>query len=184
MRWLWNLLRGRGISVTVPLPSGYKMRTAVLSRQPSTDEGTFGDWLSDSNWSCKTAELPWRDNACEISCIPCGTYRAVWRWSQGHQRNLYHLLNVPMRSEVEIHSGNLAGDVSAGYCSEVKGCILPGLAFGIFPGGTKMENGKFTLGKDQRGVEASVAALALLEKDMRDDKGVQQDFDLGIKEAS
>ena len=160
------------------------MRTATLTRQPSTDEGTFGDWLSDSGWSCKTAELPDRGNATGISCIPLGTYRATWRWSQAHGKSLYHLINVPMRSEVEIHSGNLAGDVGLGYCSEVKGCILPGLALGLFPEGTVMENGKITLGKDQRGVEASVAALALLEKDMRNEGGYQADFDLTIKEAS
>lgn len=161
------------------------MRTVTLPRQPSTDEGTFGDWLSDSGWSCKTAELPGRDNAPGISCIPCGTYRAVWRWSQAHQRNLYHLINVPMRSEVEIHSGNMAGDVSKGYASEVKGCILPGLALGLFPAGTKLEGGKIVLGRDQRGVEASVSALALLEKDMLDPKtNQQQDFDLTIKEAA
>lgn len=160
------------------------MRTANLTRQPSTDEGTFGDLVADSGWSCKTAELPWRDNATGISCVPCGTYRAVWQWSQAHARNLYHLINVPMRSEVEIHSGNLAGDTSQGYCSEVRGCILPGLSFGVFPGGTALEKGKFTLGKDQKGVEASVAALALLEKVMRNEDGSQQDFDLTIKEAA
>lgn len=161
------------------------MRTATLTRQPSIDEGTFGDWLSDSGWSCKTGELPDRDNATGVSCIPCGTYRAVWRWSQAHQRNLYHLLNVPMRSEVEIHSGNVAGDVSKGYASEVKGCILPGLALGLFPAGTKLQHGSLTLSREQKGVEASVAALALLEKDMLDPKtNLQQDFDLTIKEAS
>jgi hypothetical protein len=160
------------------------MRTAVLTRHPSTDEGTFGTWISDSGWSCHTVELPWRDNACEISCIPCGTYRAVWRWSQGHQRSLYHLINVPMRSEVEIHSGNLAGDVSKGYASEVRGCILPGLALGEFPKGSKLGGGKIVLGRDQLGVEASVSALSLLEKDMRNADSTQSDFDLTIMEAA
>ena len=173
-----------GVGATIELGTGYRMRTAILTRQkPSTDEGTFGDWLSDSGWSCKTGELPDRGNACEISCVPCGTYRAVWRWSKAHGKNLYHLINVPMRSEVEIHSGNVCGDVSKGYASEVKGCILPGLSVGVFPTGTKLQGGKLILGRDQLGVEASVSALSKLEADMCVDNK-QQDFDLTIKETA
>ncbi len=182
MNWLLRLAGKFGIGWTWELGTRYKMRVAILTRQPSTDEGTFGDILTDSGLSLKSVELPWKDNATGISCVPYGTYRAAWRWSQAHDRNLYHLLNVPMRSEVEIHSGNVAGDVSKGYASEVRGCILPGLALGVFPAGTKLQHGNLILARDQKGVEASVAALALLEKDMRDADGKQSDFDLEIKE--
>ena len=174
----------RGLGTTITLGSGYTMRTATLTRQPSNDAGTFGDWLSDSGWSCRTGELPWRDNASRISCVPCGTYRAVWRWSAAHGKNLYLLINVPRRSEVEIHSGNVCGDTALGYASEVKGCILPGLEISTFPAGTSLEGGKIVLPKDQPGVTQSVVALAKLEADMRDKDGKQSDFDLTIKEAS
>lgn len=166
-----------GIGTTIILESGYMIRKATLTRRTSTDEGTFGDWQSDHGFICKTVELPWRDNATGISCVPCGTYRAAWRWSEAHKKNLYHLVGVPMRSEIEIHSANLAGDTAKGYVTQLKGCIAPGERVDNFPANQGPAGSRAQLG-----VTSSVATLAKLEADMRDGNE-QVDFDLTIKEA-
>ena len=157
------------------------MRTATLTRQPSTDEGTFGTLTTDSGLSVRTGELPWEDNATGVSCIPPGVYTARWSWSTSHGGSLYHLVDVPMRSSVEIHSGNLCGDTTKGFASDVRGCVLPGMGVGVFHAGAVV--GKHTLAKDQMGVTQSMAALSVLEADMRDEKGNQVDFKLTVQEA-
>ena len=157
------------------------MRSAILTRQPSMAQGTFGDLLTDSGLSLKSGELPWHDNATGISCIPPGIYVVKWQWSQAHGKNLYHVVNVPMRSEVEIHAGNLCGDEAAGFASDVLGCMLPGLSVAMFQNGSRV--GKHLLTRDQLGVTQSIEALGQLEADMREDNE-QKDFMLTIKEAA
>ncbi len=71
-------------------------------------------------YECKTMELPWRKNQCQISCIPIGKYKVVKHVSPKFGP-CFHVLNVPGRSEILIHKGN--------YNSDTLGCILPGAAF-------------------------------------------------------
>lgn len=147
-------------------------RTITLSRQPSTKDGTFGDWVSDSNFSCKTIEKPWLDNAADESCIPCGRYFVLWQWSAKHNCNLYHLQNVPNRTAVEIHPANLQ--------IQLLGCIAPGNSISTFsvdsikPGIPSVSS---------TGVTSSVETLSKLEKDLQDDQGNQLSFWLTIKDA-
>ena len=70
---------------------------------------------------CLTLELPWKDNSIQISCIPTGTYK-VERFSSPTFDNVFHILDVPNRSGVLIHTGNTVDDI--------KGCILVGNQFG------------------------------------------------------
>lgn len=112
-----------------------------LIRQPTTDQGTFGlltvparavSWIS--------LELPWRDNSPRKSCIPPGpaegtmTYiarlREVSKWSPRLDGRLFGLLNVPGRSDIEIHAANFGGDVDLGWHTDLLGCIAPGLKSG------------------------------------------------------
>ena len=51
--------------------------------------------------------------------IPEGSYPLVMGWSPRFQRNVPRVLDVPGRTDIEIHSGNDAGDTA--------GCILLGL---------------------------------------------------------
>lgn len=103
------------------------MRTVTIKRIESDDSGTFGLLSTDSVFSCYTAELPWRENHSETSCIPEGEYRCVWGLSSKHGP-VFVVLDVPERSHILIHAGNWAGDVSKGLRSSVKGCILLGRA--------------------------------------------------------
>lgn len=99
------------------------MKRAILTRAPSTDEGTFGR-LAFGGQEVQTIELPWRDNKTRVSCIPVGTYRCEIVQSPKFGR-VYEVKNVPNRSAILIHAANYAGDVAKGYRSELLGCIAP-----------------------------------------------------------
>ncbi|MDE3235502.1 MAG: hypothetical protein KGO81_06065 [Bacteroidota bacterium] len=80
-------------------------------------EGTNGDlWLGDEGL-CHTIELPWKENAHNISCIPEGRYELEKRYSPKFQ---WHVLlkNVQDRSLILIHPANDA-------MKELRGCIAP-----------------------------------------------------------
>lgn len=107
----------------------------MIERLPGSDDGTPGDLYIDGRWFCHTLELPWRDNAPRVSCIPPGSYRIAVKNSPRFGR-VYRLYSVPGRSEILIHSGNWAGDVALGYRSHVQGCILLGNRRGRLDGQT------------------------------------------------
>ncbi len=109
------------------------MRKATLTRNPSTDYGTFGNIVTDSGFSCRTGELPWRDNKKKRSCIPAGVYVCEWDHSPAHGM-CYHVRNVPGRSGILFHAANLMGDEEKGFRSELEGCIAPGLRVDEFKG--------------------------------------------------
>lgn len=127
----------------------------TLQRNESTDEGTFGTIEHDGEmW--RTGELPWRDNAPNVSCIPPGTYRVEWRRSSRFGE-CYHLRDVPGRSAILIHKGNYCGDKAAGFRSDVEGCILIGKSLGSF---------RMPDGGEQRVVVSSSVAIKEFEAAM------------------
>lgn len=127
------------------------MRKVKVRRTEMSDEGTFGLWKSDSGFSCYTMELPDRGNAPGKSCIPAGVYSCEWRISPKHGP-CYYILNVPGRTNVEIHSANWAGDESKGLKCQLLGCLAPGRAIGELAG--------------QKAVLSSRDALRALESDL------------------
>lgn len=97
-----------------------------IIREPSTPQGTFGTWYNDDGGIlCLTCELPWLENAQEISCIPVGTYQVIPHSSPAHP-NVWEVSNVPLRSGILIHNGNTENDS--------KGCIIVGQYKGIIDG--------------------------------------------------
>lgn len=95
--------------------------TAILLRQYFPDH-TIGaltalDQRGNLLHSCVTLELPWRDNAPQISCIPEGIYTVVARVSDKF-RNHYHVTGVTGREWILFHPGT--------YTSQLRGCIIPG----------------------------------------------------------
>ncbi len=66
-------------------------------------------------------ELPWKDNANGISCVPAGDYPLVLERSAKFGKDLWELKDVPGRSECKIHVCN--------YVSQLEGCIGPGEEF-------------------------------------------------------
>jgi hypothetical protein len=105
---------------------------AILTREMTTDEGTFGTLTLSRGghfMSLATLELPWKNNQRNISCIPEGVYKTILVASPRFGR-VYGVQDVPNRSSILIHAGNFAGDTSKGYRSDVAGCILVGLRQG------------------------------------------------------
>lgn len=150
---------------------------AVLTRNLSLsgDDGTFGDIVAPSGLRGKTGELPNRDNKPDISCILAGGYLVEDAWSEKHQKNVWHIRNVQGRDQEEIHSGNLCGDVSLGFASDVLGCQIWGDSIAMFREGEVVEGHHLT--RDQRGVTNTVATLAKFRAEL----GLR--FWLEIKEA-
>lgn len=96
--------------------------TATINRTSSTSKQTLGDFTLTNEhgavvFRCKTLELPWLDNQRQKSCIPAGAYKVVPRTSAKFARH-YHVLDVPNRTWILIHTGN--------YHTQILGCILVG----------------------------------------------------------
>ena len=105
------------------------MGQAMLQREASQDDGTYGVLTLPDGSTFHTLELPWNDNITQKSCIPPGTYKVEIRDSPKFGR-CYEVKQVPGRSAILIHAGNTAGNVDKGLKSDVQGCILLGLSRG------------------------------------------------------
>lgn len=100
------------------------MKTFTLRRIRQNDYATYGELYDDTGaMVARTLELPWQNNAHGRSCIPGdATFTARRRNSAEHHCELFGLVDVPDRGDVEMHIGCLPRDT--------KGCILLGTAFG------------------------------------------------------
>ena len=105
------------------------MQRAVLERQHESDQGTLGLLSGPGLAPVFVMEPPWRDNRRNRSCIPAGLYQVVPHLSPRHRRCLL-VTQVPGRSHILFHAGNLGGDVERGWKTHTKGCLLPGLRRG------------------------------------------------------
>lgn len=108
------------------------MKLSIV-RVETSDQGTFSKGTLENGMVFDFIELPWRDNASQISCMPAGDYPAKLVKSPHFGRMVYALQGVPGRAAVEMHPANYAGDVEKGYRSDLKGCMAPGLARGMLP---------------------------------------------------
>lgn len=81
------------------------------------EAGTNGTLTIAGQVQCFTIELPWKDNASEISCIPEARYQLVKRTSVRFKKHL-EVRNVEGRSDILIHCANDA-------LLELRGCIAP-----------------------------------------------------------
>ncbi len=73
--------------------------------------------LSGEGFQSFTLELPWLDNANDISCIPGGNYEYFFRHSP-HNGPVLELRDVSFRTNIQVHAGN--------FTSDILGCILVG----------------------------------------------------------
>lgn len=137
------------------------MRTVYLWRTKRSDEGTEGLLVTDG-FNCKTLELPWRDNQPNLSCIPTGIYHTIIRQSPKFGI-VYWLQNVPNRSYILIHSGNVAGDKEKGYKTNVYGCILLGKKMGTLWGQRAVLNSRITVNAFKRHMSNNPFMLQIME---------------------
>ena len=127
------------------------MRRAVLRRDRSGVHGTLGSLAAPALAPLHVMEPPWRGNRRNRSCIPAGLYEVVPHLSPRHRRCLL-VTQVPGRSHILFHAGNLGGDVERGWHTHTRGCLLPGLRRGRLAVG----------GRRQAAVLASRTALRQL----------------------
>lgn len=127
------------------------MYKATLTRLETSSHGTFGILriLSEGGgflFECFTGELPWKDNARRVSCIPEGTYKC-YRYRSRRYSKAYSVNGVPGRSAILIHAGNFCGDTSQGLKTNSAGCILVGLDRGTLCGQRAVLNSTLALNK-------------------------------------
>lgn len=80
---------------------------------------TLYDALDFPFYELRTLELPDKNNQSRISCIPCGEYEVIKRWSEKYG-NHFHILDVPDRDYILIHSAN--------YFHQLLGCVAVGFS--------------------------------------------------------
>lgn len=86
----------------------------------------YEEELGELLFSCKTLELPYRDNERNVSCIPEGVYRVVYRYSKKYKHHL-HITGVDGRSLILIHHGNYVGSPNPKTgLPDIRGCVLVG----------------------------------------------------------
>jgi hypothetical protein len=89
---------------------------------------TRGSVVLPSGKIIRTIERPWLGNKPNVSCYPEGIYLAKWieRSASGKYKRVWHIQNVPKRSGILWHIGNLV--------RQSLGCTLPGLKHGFLGG--------------------------------------------------
>lgn len=101
------------------------MPDLALRRCWSDANGTFGVLCDAGGPFAVTLELPWKDNAPQVSCIPAGTYLCK-RIQSPHHGNTFEITGVPGRSKVLLHKANTIADLL--------GCVGVGEAFNVVNG--------------------------------------------------
>lgn len=100
-----------------------ELRKVKIVRTFGNEKQTLGV-LTVDGFTCKTLELPDKNNASRISCIPVGKYICKYTKSPLFSKNAgkdvftYAILNVPNRAGIRIHSAN--------YARQLLGCIALG----------------------------------------------------------
>lgn len=97
----------------------------ILHRTTYTAAATFGVLIHRGTPFALTLENPWRQNERNVSCIPAGEYQCR-RTQSPRFGETFTVLEVPGRSHILFHKGNVAEDT--------EGCILVGEQFGVLNG--------------------------------------------------
>lgn len=149
---------------------------------PGNNEGNISNFiLFDSEGgsillSILVMELAWRENKPDFSCIPLGKYPLKWMYSPHHQRNIYHVMGIQGRdlngqpANVEVHSGNYAGDTTLNnpltgrpYLSNLLGCMMVGDSKGMMNSQLAILNSKVTLDKFEELMNQEDAIIEVVE---------------------
>lgn len=103
------------------------MKEATLNRTylPTQTLGKFiaCDHTGKVIFASDSIELAWKENKSQISCIPAGTYKCVYRESAKYPQH-YHVLDVPGREFILIHQANFVGSANPKtHKPDLLGCI-------------------------------------------------------------
>ena len=109
------------------------MKTNIIRRIETGNHGSFGVMIMDSIPYALTLEREWLNNERSISCIPAGHYMCN-RIDSPKFSNTFEVTDVPGRSHILFHKGNLDDDSH--------GCILVGENFGNVKGSPAIQASK------------------------------------------
>lgn len=109
------------------------MKTLIIRRVVTGNQGTFGVVVFENIPFCVSLEREWLNNKPNKSCIPAGEYACV-RTDSPRFGDTFMVINVPGRSHILFHKGNLDDDS--------KGCILLGEEFGTIGKSDGIRNSK------------------------------------------
>jgi hypothetical protein len=87
------------------------------------NKATIGDLYVNSRYFCHTLEDVVRGDGIKIpgeTAIPYGRYKVIIDFSNRFQKDMPHVLDVPMFQGIRIHSGNTD--------KHTEGCILLGIS--------------------------------------------------------
>jgi len=115
----------------------------ILKRIASNSDGVFGVLIHENRPFALTLERPWLDNVKSLSCIPAGQYRCE-RVDSPHFGNTFEVTNVPDRTHILFHKGNIEDDTH--------GCILVGEQF-------EPLNGKDAILSSKKGFEEFLSKM-------------------------
>lgn len=104
------------------------MFPVVILRREYKANCTRATLVLPSGASVRTIERPWLNNQQNVSCYPEGVYYVKWlpRSGSGKYKRVWHVQDVPNRSGILFHAGNLV--------QHSLGCTLPGLKDGTLGG--------------------------------------------------
>jgi len=107
----------------------------IMFRNEYSKWGTFSELYVEGEKEryCYVAEPPWKNNRPNVSCIHCGDYEVVMRFSPRFGWT-YWIKDVVNRKWILIHPGNLAGDVELDLLSDTDGCLMFGRKIGMLYG--------------------------------------------------
>ena len=98
------------------------LRQLKIYRLEEAEDGTFGALLINSHVFCVTLEPPDFDNRQNISNIPHGKYICK-RIDSPKYGDTFKITNVPNRSHVLFHAGNIV--------KHTRGCVLLARKWGV-----------------------------------------------------
>ena len=101
-------------------------KNVTIVRIHSSKNGTLGVLLVDKMPIGVTGEQDWENNKRNVSCIPTGSY-LCYRVKTPKHGNTFEVQNVPGRSAILFHKGNLPLEHS-------QGCVLVAEQFGYLNG--------------------------------------------------
>lgn len=147
------------------------MNTVTLLRKIDDGIETQGV-LNFNNFSCQTLELPWKNNASNISCVPLGTYNCIWSYIHSLSEYHYQLQGVKDRTGVFIHEGN--------YNTDVQGCILLGNSYGDInnDGETDILNSRTTLAKFEALMKQQSFTLKVVQLSNNQNKTMKKVYEI------
>ncbi len=99
------------------------MKYFKLVRVAYIEDGTFGVLLDEETPFCLTLEREWKENRRGESCIPTAIYSCS-RLISPKFGNTFEICNVPNRSHILFHKGNIEDDSH--------GCVILGEEYGKY----------------------------------------------------